>query len=129
MKLTNWVKYFRYKFSKKELTPEEVRDFDGLKAEKENHKFPCKECLVFPTCDFSKPCDLLEMDDKKVKDLFMKYSRCPDCGSERFHEGPSGGAATNVECGGCGHWFNMGLPLFIQRIHVPFAQTGQQQAP
>jgi len=80
--------------------------------------FPCSsdECLVRMAC--TKPCEKIEMDDDKVKDLFLKYNACPDCGSERFHEGPSGGAATNVKCAGCKHWFNMGLPLFIQRIHI-----------
>lgn len=81
-------------------------------------KFPCsdKDCLVKMVCN--KACDKIEMDDGKLKDLFLKYNACPDCGSESFMEGPSGGAATNVKCNGCGHWFNLGLPLFIQRIHV-----------
>ena len=86
---------------------------------KEKYKFPCIDCVVRPICDFTKPCDRLEMDDDKVMKLFLKYNCCPDCGSETFHEGPSGGMATNVECGGCGHWYNMALPIFIQRIHTP----------
>jgi len=87
--------------------------------EKKVHTFPCSadgKCLVVTSC--TKACDKIEMDDRKVMELFMKYNACPDCGSEKFHEGPSGGAATNVKCAGCGHWFNMGLPLFIQRIHI-----------
>lgn len=32
---------------------------------------------------------------------------CPDCGHRRFVLGPCGGAATNVECGGCGSRFNV----------------------
>ena len=86
--------------------------------EKKIHEFPCSSdnCLVRMAC--TKPCELIEMDDEKVKDLFMKYNCCPDCGSDKFMEGPSGGAATNVKCGGCGHWYNLGLPLFIQRIHI-----------
>ena len=81
-------------------------------------EFPCSSdnCLVRMMC--KKPCEKIEMDDNKLMDLFMKYNACPDCGSESFMEGPSGGAATNVKCNGCGHWFNFGLPLFIQRIHT-----------
>jgi ribosomal protein S27E len=72
--------------------------------------------LVQAAC--TKACDKLEMDDDKLKELFLKYNSCPDCGCETFMEGPSGGMATNVKCNGCGHWFNFGLPLFIQRIHI-----------
>lgn len=81
-------------------------------------KFPCSsdQCLVRAGC--SKACDKIEMDDRKLIKLFMEYKACPDCGSESFMEGPSGGGAQNVKCNGCGHWFNFGLPLFIQRIHI-----------
>lgn len=80
--------------------------------------FPCASdnCLVRMTC--SKPCEKIEMDDNKVMELFLKHKACIDCGCEDLIEGPSGGAATNVKCAGCGHWFNLGLPLFIQRIHI-----------
>lgn len=86
--------------------------------EKKIYEFPCSSdnCLVRAAC--TKPCEKIEMDDKKVMELFMKYTCCVDCGSDKFSEGPSGGGATNVKCGGCGHWFNLGLPLFIQRIHI-----------
>ncbi len=82
------------------------------------YEFPCSSdnCLVRAAC--TKPCEKIEMDDDKLKDLFEEHKCCPDCGSESFHEGPSGGMATNVKCAGCGHWFNLGLPLFIQRIHI-----------
>jgi len=81
-------------------------------------KFPCsdKECLVRSAC--SQACEKIEMDDGELMKLFLKYNACPDCGSEKFMEGPAGGAAQNVKCGGCGHWFNLGLPLFIERIHI-----------
>jgi len=100
-------------FKAKEMIEEKVK-----KIVEEDIKFPCSSdiCLVRAAC--TKPCEKIEMDDDKVKDLFLKYNACPDCGSENFMEGPSGGAATNVKCGGCGHWFNLGLPLFIQRIHM-----------
>ncbi len=85
----------------------------------EKYKFPCKDCIVKSACDLTKPCDKLEMDNKKVMKLFLKYNCCIDCGSKSFMEGPSGGAAINVKCNNCGHWFNVALPLFIQRIHTP----------
>ena len=84
--------------------------------EVEKELFPCKNCLVNQCCN--KACDKLIMDDDELMKEFLKYNKCPDCGSDRFMEGPSGGAAVNVKCSGCGHWFNFGLPLFIQRIHV-----------
>ena len=31
---------------------------------------------------------------------------CLNCGSNQFYEGPSGGMAVNVKCGGCGLWWN-----------------------
>jgi len=84
----------------------------------EKEKFPCSSdnCLVRAAC--TKPCEKIIMNDDKLKDAFLEYNCCPDCGSETFMEGPSGGMSTNVKCGGCTHWFNMGLPMFIQRIHI-----------
>jgi len=81
-------------------------------------KHPCSSdnCLVRAAC--TKACEKIIMDDDKLMDEFMKYNSCADCGCESFQEGPCGGAAQNVKCNGCGHWFNFGLPLFIQRIHV-----------
>jgi len=81
-------------------------------------KFPCSSdnCLVRMAC--TKPCEKIEMDNDKLMDLFMKYKCCPDCGEESFMEGPCGGAAQNVKCNGCGHWYNWALPLFIERIHI-----------
>lgn len=80
--------------------------------------FPCSsdECLVRMTC--TKPCEKIVVDEDKLRDLFYKLKICPDCGSEKFMEGPHGGAAVNIKCRGCGHWFNLGLPLFVQRIHM-----------
>lgn len=94
--------------------------FDFLKSKvKEKYSFPCENCLVLPCCSKAVQCEKLEWDNEKVKDLFLKYKRCPDCGSTELHEGPSAGSCTNVKCAGCGHWFNMGLPMFIERIHIP----------
>jgi len=69
------------------------------------------------------------MNDKKIKELFLKYKCCPDCGCKNFHEGPSGGLSTNVECVDCGHKFNIGLPLFIERIDIPGRMFGVDQSP
>ncbi len=92
------------------------KDKERIKDDK--YIFPCKDdnCLVRAAC--TKPCEKIEMDDKKIIELFSKYEACPDCGSDKFMEGPSGGMSTNVKCSGCGHWYNLGLPLFIQRIHI-----------
>jgi hypothetical protein len=95
------------------------RDEKNMVIEKKNdYEFPCTsdKCLVRAAC--TKACEKIEMEDDKLMKLFLRYNACPDCGSESFKEGPSGGAAQNVKCNGCGHWFNFGLPLFIQRIHV-----------
>ena len=46
------------------------------------------------------------------KKCFLE-GKCPDCGSTKFYEGPSGGSSTNWECAGengvfgCGHKFNL----------------------
>ena len=109
-----------WKFWKRFLSKpiEEAKQIVEKVSPPEEYVFPCSSdhCLVRMAC--TKPCEKIEMDDDKVKELFLKYNACPDCGSESFMEGPSGGMATNVKCNGCGHWFNLGLPLFIQRIHI-----------
>lgn len=94
-----------------------------LKSKKEiineKDRFPCSSdnCLVRMSC--TKLCEKIEMDNDKLKKLFIKYYKvCPDCGCTKFIESPSGGMTANVKCSGCGHWFHMGLPLFIQRIHM-----------
>jgi hypothetical protein len=89
-----------------------------IKPIKKEYVFPCKsdQCLVRSAC--TKLCDKVEMDEQKLTKIFIDEGACPDCGSERFYKGPCGGLAQNVECSGCGHWFNLGLPLFAQRIHV-----------
>ena len=94
-----------------------------LKTEKgmviaEKYQFPCSSdnCLVRAAC--TKPCEKLVMDDEGIRELFNEHKACPDCGSSQFYEGPSGGMTTNMKCAGCGHWFNVGLPLFVQRIHI-----------
>jgi len=78
------------------------------------HKYPCKNCIVRINC--SKLCDQLESDEDVLLERMTKEKCCPDCGSKKFYEGPHGGAAVNVKCADCGHKFNLGLPLFVQRI-------------
>lgn len=104
----DWIPKF-WKFLKSEK---------GMDVIPQRPVFPCSDdnCLVRVSC--KQACDKLIMNDDKLKDAFLEYNACPDCGSESFHEGPSGGMATNVKCNGCGHGFNFGLPLFIQRIHI-----------
>ena len=81
-------------------------------------KYPCASdnCLVRAACTIA--CDKLIMDTGELKEAFEKDECCPDCGSEKFKEGPHGGGAVNVQCAGCGHYFNWALPLFIERIHI-----------
>ena len=84
-------------------------------------KFPCKDCLV-SAAHCKKLCDKVEMDDEKIKEFVVKQAEetnnlvCIDCGCTDWYEGPCGGLAQNIKCAGCGHCFNMGLPLFFQRI-------------
>lgn len=80
--------------------------------------YPCsdKNCLVRTSC--TKGCDQLIYKRDDLRSFFIKYGVCPDCGSEKFYGGPSGGMAQNVKCAGCGHYFNFALPVFVERINV-----------
>lgn len=40
------------------------------------------------------------------RDRSWPQPKCPNCGSLRFNTGPSGGLSTNIECQGCGRWWN-----------------------
>lgn len=81
----------------------------------EKTKFPCQGCLILPM-GCTELCDKVEMDENKLRDIVMKNECCPDCGHEYLSEGPSGGMCTNVTCRQCGHRFNFGLPLLVNRI-------------
>ena len=37
----------------------------------------------------------------------MRKLICPNCGSNTWYEGPSGGASTNIQCQGCACWANV----------------------
>jgi ribosomal protein S27E len=58
------------------------------------------------------------------RDLGLQLStgHCPDCGHRGFVLGPRGGMSRNIECGGCGHRFNVveapggGGIIFAERI-------------
>lgn len=41
---------------------------------------------------------------------------CPDCATSMFIEGPSGGAAMNIKCAGCGSKFWFAPPFTPERI-------------
>lgn len=45
----------------------------------------------------------------------FKDELCPDCGCQKFLDGPEGGMCTNIECVGCGSTFNV-TPMGIQRL-------------
>jgi hypothetical protein len=77
-------------------------------------KYPCKNCIVGMNC--TKICDKVEKNEEILLKRVMKEKCCPDCGSKKFYEGSHGGLACNMKCSGCGHEFNFGLPLFVQRI-------------
>jgi hypothetical protein len=82
----------------------------------EQDLFPCKNCIVRASCN--RMCDKLEMNDDKIKTIFKNHQCCPDCGSTKFFEGPSGGGSQNIQCAGCGHRFNLAFPFFVQRISI-----------
>jgi hypothetical protein len=41
---------------------------------------------------------------------------CPDCGSEFFFKGQSGGLSMNLKCVGCGHFWNWMGPFGFEHI-------------
>ena len=112
----NW-KFLKRKHKSNVIVEEDGR-IEGEYVFKSKDLFPCSSdnCLVRVACTVS--CDKIIFDDDELKAAFLKHNACPDCGSGSFMEGPSGGMSTNVKCNGCSHWFNLGLPLFIQRIHI-----------
>ena len=46
----------------------------------------------------------------------MSDGYCPDCGHRGFVLGPRGGAAINIECGGCGARFTVAQGLGTHRF-------------
>jgi uncharacterized protein YxjI len=83
---------------------------------KSKHKFPCDNCLILATGSCREICNKVEMNEDKIMELFKKHMVCIDCGGNKLLEGPSGGMCQNVKCAKCGHEFNFGPPLFINRI-------------
>jgi len=47
----------------------------------------------------------IKEDDVKITEKDGKIY-CPNCGSDQWYEGPSGGMAVNIKCANCGLWFN-----------------------
>lgn len=100
--MDGWRKLINFNFLKKSTPKVEI--------------FPCEECLLKPMC--TQACDKLIMDSDLLMKKFLDYSACPDCGSKEFIEGPSGGMSQNIKCVHCRHWFNLALPIFVQRIRI-----------
>lgn len=42
---------------------------------------------------------------------------CPDCKSDKWIKGPSGGASVNIMCANCEEWFNYEGPFGLDRIY------------
>ena len=59
----------------------------------------------------------------------LDAATCPDCGGDKFLEGPHGGINVNIECSKCGARFNiiprMGGSFGKQRIRRPNADTSR----
>ncbi len=57
-----------------------------------------------------------------VEFIKLKHHKCPECGNNSWHEGPSGGAAVNICCDQ-GHWYNdcgaFGLHKIDDKDYVP----------
>lgn len=51
---------------------------------------------------------------------------CPDCNHRGFVFGPRGGAAMNIECGGCAARFN--VSQFIYSHHIVMAHRIPKQS-
>lgn len=55
-------------------------------------------------------------DVTRTEEKSLKLGICPDCGSNKFLDGPCGGLCQNVKCANCGSEFNIGWPFTPQRI-------------
>lgn len=51
-----------------------------------------------------------------IEEKILRRGRCPDCGRDKFREGPSGGMSLNIECAGCGSRFNVDPVFTPERI-------------
>jgi hypothetical protein len=57
------------------------------------------------------------LSDAVFKEYLLKNKCCPDCKSESFYEGPTGGMSINIKCSVCGSFFNDSGLFGIERIH------------
>lgn len=49
---------------------------------------------------------------KQWEQVAVHDGRCPNCGHDKFYEGPSGGMSTNVQCVKCGiRWNSSPFPI------------------
>jgi hypothetical protein len=68
-------------------------------------------------------------DEERELAAKLSTGHCPDCGHRGFVLGPRGGMSRNIECGGCGHRFNIvevpggGRIAFAERIQ-PIEEGG-----
>jgi hypothetical protein len=82
-------------------------------------KYPCKDChilLLEEGC--TQICDKVITDNAKLRKHMMIYNDCPDCGTNKWYGGPSGGMSQNIMCSGCNHQFNTCLPILFERINI-----------
>ena len=120
-KIENYIKDLTSKWFSSNYKAEDVDTSGELTVEsskpskvKGKYIFPCVGCLLQNNC--SEICEKVEQDSRKLLKIMFENECCPDCGCKQLIEGPSGGACTNVKCADCGHWFNIGFPLFVERI-------------
>ena len=41
---------------------------------------------------------------------------CPNCGNDKWYEGPGGGSFGNIQCGKCEKWYNNLGPFGLEEI-------------
>ena len=111
-----------WKFWKRE-EKKKIIDNIKIKTSKE-YQYPCEGCVALPG-GCRQLCDKVEMDNDKLRKAGEQANRnkknltCPDCGGQKWYDGPCGGMSQNIKCGKCGHWFNYGGPFgFTERIHL-----------
>lgn len=55
--------------------------------------------------------------DEEDRRLFYEEKIMPCCGSTKAFKGPRGGLSMNIQCAGCGRWFNIApIIRFIEEL-------------
>ena len=73
----------------------------------------------------------MSIDDvTKKEEALLRKSICPDCGYDKFREGPCGGASVNVMCANdkCKARFNICGPFTPQRLEYGSMRKTEEQA-